>query len=268
MVNMARTLAGLLGTAHRQAATKSWVFILLATFVVALSLWQGIEIARWNRFNTALTRATFAEQPGERYRLSGEAISLKSVSMLDDSTIKRLDAAYRLRWQSASVLGYIDDAISAYLEGHEGRSNFAMGFNCSDTPPQRLEAEEFDGISEGSLNHVRWHQDRLGTLMYSSAPISTTVCLPEDGLMMIKVTALNGSPPPINLAVGWDDWIVGIITFTEGNDAFTVETLSAASPAGPHILSVQFANDFADSTAGIDRNAFVDAITIERVIGD
>ena len=238
------------------------ILFLFAVIFLMLSssrLWNAFH---WNVGNISFLQAVYALDETKALLKSQQSIEQISL-FLDRAEAKaRLLRMYELQWKSASALGKEKIAISAYSAGHTLSENFANITHCS-SRLGRMEAEDFSGVLPDTISTPRWVDDRLVALLFSTSAITQSVCLPAQGLYQITVVSRENVPPPIKIAVIWDDWPAGLLSYAQGNGNWTSQTVQVASPAGEHKLQLGFQNDFRDPVSGIDRNAMIDYVEIE-----
>jgi hypothetical protein len=226
---------------------------------------------QWNWANVALIQARGATGAEAMYGWSGAAIAGYAARPEEAAAGERLLAAYQLRWRGGSQIGEVQDALAAYAAGRDLAGDAPPDGGAAACAPgaitvqetATLEAEAFAGVSPGTLRIPASVAGRDGVLLFTTLPISQTVCL-DAGVYALGVTAARSGPGPVELRVEWDGWPAGVLTYDGGESAWEQEQLRIVTPAGGHALRLTFANDFADPAAGIDRNALVDAVTITR----
>lgn len=236
---------------------------------------------QWNWANVALIGAQGAGEPAALYAWSGAAIAGYAAQPAAPAAQERLLRAYQLRWRGGAQAGEAAAALAAYSAGHELAGDLTPpGSGAGSGEPFAcapgtvavgeavgeaaiLEAEAFAGVTPGTLSVPAAIGAQAGVLLFSTQPITQTLCAAA-GLYTVEVTAAPSGPGPVQLRVEWDGWPAGVLTYEGGEGVLSREELRVATPAGEHTLGLVFANDFADPAAGIDRNALVDAVTITR----
>jgi hypothetical protein len=254
---------------------RAWLFpgaLFCAAVAAAVAIASGAPAAagavRWNWANVALMQAQFGDAPAAVFAWSGAAIQGYLASPHSAEAQERLLSAYKLHWQAASQAGHFDEALAAYAAGHdlagalEPPALAAQAGECLQPSGAQFEAETFAGVEAGSLNVPTWMGAREAVLMFSSQPISQSICLEAPGAYTIAVMAANMRPPPVEVLVAWDGWPAGTLVYEKGDGLPSAEETRVVSPAGAHILTLTFANDFSDPAAGIDRNAVIDSVHI------
>jgi hypothetical protein len=246
--------------------------VLLGVAAVAgLLLFTGVQAGpaawHWNWANVALMQAQFAATPAVAFDWSGAAIADYQAAPDASAAPERLHSAYQMRWRAGSQSdqrNHWREAAAAYGAGHGLPPAGATAADCPVPTGGILQAEDFAGVQTGSLNTPTEIAGTPAVLLFSSAPISQSVCLEAAGMYTITVTAANLLPPPVAVMVAWDGWPAGVLEYARGDDSLSPAAVQVVTPAGAHTLALTFANDFADPAAGIDRNAIIDQVSITR----
>lgn len=229
--------------------------------VVFLLFVDTIVLFHWNIGNVFFLQTIYVSD--EKVAFIKAQQTIEQLELFNNKKSNaRLLRMYELQWKSASALGEKEIALNVYNNGHTLDGNFTNITGCS---PKlgRMEAEDFSGVLPDTISAPRWIDDRLVALLFSTPAITQFVCLPTEGLYQITVVSRENVPPPIDIAVIWDEWQAGLLSYGQGNGNWTSQTVDIVSPAGQHELQLSFQNDFRDSVSGIDRNAMIDYIEID-----
>jgi hypothetical protein len=81
----------------------------------------------------------------------------------------------------------------------------------------------------------------------------------------VGVTAQHDDPPPVDLEIWLDKDRMGTLSYDRGDQSWEELTIALRARPNLHWLRVWFVNDTMDETLGIDRNAYIQQVTITRV---
>ncbi len=122
---------------------------------------------------------------------------------------------------------------------------------------ERYEAEDVGG-SVGSASGAAWN-------LFSDGEVSVTQAFPTTGDYTIRVRLWQQAAGPdaaqASITVGATVLGPYDVAATSGSPMVIEETVNV--PAGSHVVSVAFLNDFYDDATGDDRNLFVDYLEVE-----
>ena len=233
-------------------------------FIVFLFFWtfKPEKAVQWNIANTFFLQALYARSDSDILTKVERAIEQFRRFPLSERAKKRLLQLYPAQWKAASSLDNQKLAIQAYKAGQQEVANIAK----TDCSPQlgRFEAEDFLGIAPGSLSVSRLIDNRMAVLLFSSSPITQSVCLPSEGSYEITVVARENTPTPIILSVFWDGWLAGTLKYADGDGEWSARSVKIISPEGKHILELVFTNDYYNVALNVDRNAMIDYVMIDQ----
>lgn len=236
--------------AHRRIAA----ILLSAALLGTTPGVSALDLTRWNAANLVFACSQFTT--GEISMWCGRHATSLYKDNVWPNTDSRLRESSRVVWSGASALGMTKIALDAFIQRHGTSPR-----DCEPSP-DRLNAVDFSGVQTGSFNVPRWIDGRLVALLFSSQPITRSLCVSESGLYRIDVVARDDLPSPVEIEVLLEDWLLGTLSYETGTQEWTTLSLRGALPSGQHLLTLRFANDFADITAGIDRNALIDSVQI------
>lgn len=243
---------------------KPWLavsILIIATLIIAIPFTYFLyPTLKWNLANVWLTHARLANTPTAMYDDAHRALKLLTpFAPLADS---RIQLANHLLWRSASALDKSEEALSKYAQIFTATENLPTA--CPIELPQILEASRFDDVQPQTMVAPRQvsNSPYLGAILFTGIPISHQVCVEEAGIYNINVAAVHSTPPPIQIEILWDNMYVGTLSYEKGDQTLATQALQIATPAGNHMLTLNYANDYANKATGVDRNAIIDHVEI------
>lgn len=255
---------------QQQSIKQVILYGLLILFVIAL-LPRLYTILTWNLANVLLVHAQLAENSSEMYRSSTLANGLlarvkPTTPGKEQALAERINKTNQLQWRSASALGHVGAALGYYAQ-MTGQDDQTVDVTCPQEMPYVYEASTFNGVTADGLAKPRYVGDstNVGVILFTTTPaITKTICVKRGGLYTIGVAAAENNPPPIQIEIKWDEWYVGRLEYSKGDNSISTKRLQVVIPPGEYELSLRFANDFSNHAIGIDRNALIDHVEISR----
>lgn len=191
-----------------------------------------------------------------------EIVQVKQLQPLINNGLEnQKDLVRHMVWVHASQTNNYELGIDA-LKNREGPSKYNSDL-C--TPIEKLhQIDQWSGVVDSNGLAVRRSIDqRLAVLLYNSHHISDTFCVSEAGLYKITLSARSDSPPPIEIGVKVNGWLVPKFYFSDGNGNWDTQHTEVILDEGTYKIDLFFANDFIDVDNKIDRNARVDTVKFQ-----
>lgn len=80
----------------------------------------------------------------------------------------------------------------------------------------------------------------------------------------ISVKAVHDAPPPVHLAIWLNDKQIGNLVFDKGDQSWETLSIQSPIPPGLHWLRIWYVDDAFDTQLNLDRNAYIEQVTIVR----
>lgn len=87
----------------------------------------------------------------------------------------------------------------------------------------------------------------------------------DEGCWGIGVRARHDDPPPVELEIWLDKDRMGTLSYDRGDQSWEELAITLRARPNLHWLRVWFVNDMMDETLGIDRNAYIEHVTVSRL---
>lgn len=242
---------------------KSWLPTIFCLLVLLVRARQLNLMVNLNLGNLYYLQSHYADDKTAKFQNSRRAITHYQWGLNETFPRQRLFRVYEINWSSASALYRSSDALDAFRKGYLLVNDSNLPFNnlCSSSLGL-IEAEHFSGLSPSTIRVVKQIDERQVAYLFSSPPISYTLCFPETGLYRIDIVAQERQPAPIEIAVYCNDWLIDTVKLDKGDNSWSHYSLYLTVPSGKYVLSLSFMNDSYDSVSNIDRNAAIDYIEV------
>jgi hypothetical protein len=201
-----------------------------------------------------------ARQSFDRQKYSDAALWYQRALKFQVSSMDEMPMSDEFKWGISSIL-----ADSALPQSLVVRLPVSKLFGQLTIDPDQLRwFQSRPALNLGYADPIalRSGGDTEIGLLYWGGPAGILIDVQQDGWYKVSIRAQNSPPAPVNLQLEDNFQSFGKVVLARGDQSWQVFQLKTFLRVGVHVLDVNFTND--GMVDGVDRNAIVDWIKIER----